>query len=221
MDMIERTLRWIADVMTILGISGLGSYGLFKKDRSMLGRKVFNFTLILIKMLFILIGAIIIYFIFVYVYKFIVSFLIGNSLNIYWEEGKEFTHIISYLLSFLITMPIFLLWSLVISSFSLYYAKLLWNKMLSSVYSFDLTKYNQLYKLEIIEAFYGTSDAIRIDVKNVLQSFISKGKLNVVASNELAGDPQFGVIKELKVRYSIDGTEKDAIVKEGETLRIP
>ena len=50
---------------------------------------------------------------------------------------------------------------------------------------------------------------------------VESGKLRVLASNSLAGDPDVGVWKTLRVTYKINGIQHHAEVGEGKTLTIP
>ncbi|MCS7224542.1 MAG: glycosyl hydrolase [Armatimonadetes bacterium] len=78
-------------------------------------------------------------------------------------------------------------------------------------------------KLEIVKATYGVlSDPSKcVDVTEHLRKRVVKGYLSVLASNEIAGDPAFGIVKELKVDYLLDSEPKTIVVREGEWLELP
>lgn len=74
--------------------------------------------------------------------------------------------------------------------------------------------------LEIIEAKYYTQ-AKSVDVTALLREKIQNNKLSIFASNDLAGDPHYGVVKKLKVKFSYGGETLEKEVNEGDTLRLP
>lgn len=59
------------------------------------------------------------------------------------------------------------------------------------------------------------------DVSAVLKGHIVEGRLNVIAGNQLAGDPAPNVVKELSVDYSYRDKRQTTTVKEGESLSLP
>jgi len=73
--------------------------------------------------------------------------------------------------------------------------------------------------LQIITAQYG-ADANWIDVTKQVRSKVDNNKLIIRVSNELAGDPVFGVVKTLKVKYKLNGVEQQIEKQEGRILRI-
>lgn len=75
-------------------------------------------------------------------------------------------------------------------------------------------------KLEIISATYGTTEKV-FDVTKNLSDLITEDRLGIVASNNIAGDPHPGVIKDLKIQYKYQGQEHTRAVKEGQELIIP
>ena len=50
---------------------------------------------------------------------------------------------------------------------------------------------------------------------------VKKGRLQTSASNALAGDPAFQVVKELHLDYVLDGKAKSAVFQENQTIRLP
>ena len=73
--------------------------------------------------------------------------------------------------------------------------------------------------LVIKSAKYFTSES-EIDVTDVIKSMIFDNHLNVIASNDIAGDPHVNVRKNLSVDYEIDGKAYSSTVFEGERLLI-
>lgn len=73
----------------------------------------------------------------------------------------------------------------------------------------------------ILEARYGTQTMFA-DVTTLLQGKLTSGTLSVVASNSaMGGDPAFGQIKNLTVRYLTNLGERTASVSEDQTLSLP
>jgi len=76
------------------------------------------------------------------------------------------------------------------------------------------------YKFEIIEGIYASKHK-QIDVTQKLIESIRDNTLDITASNKIAGDPDPGYIKKLKIRYKVNDEETIAIFKEGEQVQIP
>ncbi len=74
--------------------------------------------------------------------------------------------------------------------------------------------------LEIIKAEYRTNKK-SIDVTKKLSSRIQNNELHVVISNEIAGDPDSGTPKTLKIKYYYEGQLYEMEIREGEKLDIP
>ena len=75
--------------------------------------------------------------------------------------------------------------------------------------------------LRIISATYGARDRV-IDVRQLLQSRVQDGRLELPVTNELmGGDPFRGEPKTLQVTYEWDGRQYDVVVPEGQALSIP
>jgi hypothetical protein len=74
--------------------------------------------------------------------------------------------------------------------------------------------------LVINRAVYG-ADGRSVDVTEVLSGRISQGRLQVVASNALQGDPNPGLVKELIVEYTFGGSRETKTVPESATLSLP
>ncbi len=78
--------------------------------------------------------------------------------------------------------------------------------------------------LEIRKALYGALSVRQselVDVTDALASRVRDGRLEVAASNDLAGDPAPNVVKELRVEYETDAGKKIASVAENQVLRLP
>jgi HEAT repeat protein len=73
--------------------------------------------------------------------------------------------------------------------------------------------------LAIIKAQYG-ADKQQVDVTERLAAAIQNNQLSIEATNELAGDPAPGKVKELRVTYSLGGRETTVTVREGQAFHI-
>lgn len=81
-------------------------------------------------------------------------------------------------------------------------------------------KYRDVGNLKIINATYG-SGVTFIDIADKLNSSIQENKLKIILSNDIAGDPTPGVVKEAKIRYQYKGEVKENIYKENDTIELP
>ncbi|SRR5581483_691411 len=75
-------------------------------------------------------------------------------------------------------------------------------------------------RLKILEAYYWTQNRV-INVTQQIRDKILGDKLEVIAGNDLRGDPEYGQTKALTVVYSYDGVTMTNEVREGELLLIP
>jgi len=220
MQTLESILAVVANVMTILGIGGLLTFGIFTKDINLLGRKVFKFVVFTFRFAVILFLLVASYLFFNIPYGFVLLLLKNSMQSFYWEAGREWEHIVAYLVGALITLVPFFLLILVTATSSLYYPKLFWNKVFGGRFALDVSTYGKFAQLQIIEATYG-SKSHTVDVAHTLQSLVDSGKLRVLASNQLAGDPHYGVVKTLVVKYKLDDEEHETQVREDDYLQIP
>ncbi|MCS7253839.1 MAG: glycosyl hydrolase [Armatimonadota bacterium] len=78
-------------------------------------------------------------------------------------------------------------------------------------------------RLEIVRAIYGVLEDPKrcIDVTEHLRKLVKNNTLFVAASNEIAGDPAYGIVKKMRVDYTIDGKPHTAIVNENEIVELP
>jgi len=73
--------------------------------------------------------------------------------------------------------------------------------------------------LMIKKAQYGAGDRWA-DVTQAVAAMVQNNALQMTASNDLAGDPAPGVVKELRIVYAIGSQEQTVVVKEGETVSL-
>ena len=60
-----------------------------------------------------------------------------------------------------------------------------------------------------------------VDVTDKLRAAIKNNTLSIVSGNDLAGDPAYNVVKNLRVEYTLNGVDHTRTLKEEETLQIP
>lgn len=75
-------------------------------------------------------------------------------------------------------------------------------------------------EFHIRSAFYGTGDSV-IDVTDVLRVKVADNQLNVVANNDLAGDPCPGKPKILTINFMHQGKSRKKTSREGERAILP
>ncbi len=78
-------------------------------------------------------------------------------------------------------------------------------------------------KVEILEATYGADSANKRAsvLKQVKDAFCGIRFIPISRYNDSFGDPVQNVVKDLKIKYSIDGVEKEATFKENEKIVLP
>jgi hypothetical protein len=81
------------------------------------------------------------------------------------------------------------------------------------------TDYNFKH-LIINNATYGANNKV-FDVTDKLNTLIRNNSLTIRASNDIAGDPIHGTVKQLVVNYSFGKTSKEIVIKENKILKIP
>ena len=74
--------------------------------------------------------------------------------------------------------------------------------------------------LVIHRGIYG-KDGLEVDVTTALRSMVVGGRLVVDAGRALAGDPNYGIVKDLWIEYSWRGQRRTRLIREYETLVLP
>ena len=77
----------------------------------------------------------------------------------------------------------------------------------------------EITSLKVIKALYGTPKN-SVDATKLLNLLINNNRLEFIANNELAGDPDVGTIKNLAITYEINGKVYNKIYKEGDKVII-
>jgi hypothetical protein len=76
-------------------------------------------------------------------------------------------------------------------------------------------------RIVILRATYGAKQTHR-DVTQVVQNRVKNGRLEIMAdSRDLGGDPAFGEIKTLQLRYALNGIPLEKQYREGERVSLP
>lgn len=73
---------------------------------------------------------------------------------------------------------------------------------------------------QVLQASYGT-DHTNLDVSAELNDRIRNGGLKMIANNNLAGDPDFGIVKSLTVVYRSGGSLMTNQFREGDVVILP
>ncbi len=208
----------VADFVTITTLIAAIPFALLRRKSNVFAFKVNKLLHNMGKIAGIVVIALIVFQIWKLCYFIFVLPLTGSvtDQNFYWESGKEAEHLIAYFISGVIALIIMWIlstfiwtssWDLTKEFFNLFLSK---NKLLRK----------QQFQLEIMSAIYKTAKA-EIDVTPIVREMVSNNKLNIRASNELAGDPDPGVAKHLIINYRYENKPLKIRISEGETIEIP
>ncbi len=214
----------MADLLAITGVSVVFVFGLIKKTKTPTGFMVNQFMSKFFKAgLIIFLYIIFIRFFLPLVYFFILLAIKGYLVygTEYWEKGKEFQHIFSYMLTTALTLPMFWIIGTIIWTSSLERTVELINLILPKSLKIQTDRYRNETRFDVISALYKTDDNHSLDVTQQVKKMINNDKLEITASNDLGGDPHEGFHKNLIVSYRINGVEKTEIIPEYRTRIIP
>lgn len=75
-------------------------------------------------------------------------------------------------------------------------------------------------RFEIIKAEYRTQK-VGVDVTEELRKMIANNKLETIASNDIKGDPDYGMVKRLSIEYKFNGIINTKEFLEGDKVSIP
>lgn len=114
---------------------------------------------------------------------------------------------------FVICLAITFIWSLT-SIFSALKAKKTIDDLIDEI------KQSSTYEFEIVEAVYGTENN-SVDITKHLIEAIHNNKLDITASNTIAGDPDPGRPKTLKVKYRLNWRTYEKTYKEDQRIQLP
>ena len=219
MGKLQNSISIIANIITIITLLWAIIWSIYNKKRNPIGLKINVFLVTLLRITIILIIGGLYFRLWDIIYGLFLLLFNGsyNISNYYWNDSRVLFYILSYLTSGLIMLVIF--WLTV---------TIIWTSSFEHVIDFIniiippkiRIKKKDKNKLIIVEAKYGIEDKY-IDVTDKLNQMIVNNKLNIIASNDLAGDPIFGKVKELRIKYKINEYEiKEEIVKERESVLI-
>jgi len=207
----------IADFITIAGVITAIRFAILKKNENLFAFRISVFLQYLVRTALIIIFIAILFQWSDFLYGLLLALFKGQwGDDYYWEQGKEIQHLLAYFVT---------------SAFGLSFLWIVCTLIWTS--SFNLTKefinlflpqnkilLKQTPLLEISNATYGTEQN-KIDVTQTLRQMIKNNKLTIKASNEIGGDPQYGVAKTLTINYKIGQKSVQATVFEGATVTIP
>ena len=219
MDKFLKSLSIIADALTIISLIWAITWSFYHRKRSLIGLKINVFVVSLLRFVMIcIVGAIFSRF-WEFIYGFVFLIFNGESAyqRFYWNDNNIIPYLFSYMTSGLIILILFWLTATIIWTSSFEYVIDFINILIPKNVRIKKVDKN---KLVIIDAKYGFNDKY-FDVTDKLNQMIIDNKLAILSSNELAGDPIFGVPKELRIKYRFNVYEqREEIVKENETITI-
>jgi hypothetical protein len=122
LNFIRNSISLLADVMTIIGITGITSWSLFSKDREPFQDKVAGIFAYSLKSAFCLILFIVLLGASKLVLEFFVVLVNGHiSFDTqYWNAAEPLGYVIGYLVLLLVMLPVFLVISVTIYTWSLH-----------------------------------------------------------------------------------------------------
>lgn len=140
------------------------------------------------------------------IFVFIVSKLFNFLFGLFSNYHNGFLNFLNKIVGFSISIPVY--------SIVLFIILII---LIPRIYNLIKIKNR---KLKIIKATYFT-DSRSINITNELNNAIEDNKLKIVLSNNIAGDPHYGVVKKGKIKYKIKGHEKEKEYKEGDIIELP
>jgi hypothetical protein len=219
LNSIKELISIVANLITIVTLIWVTTYGLIKKHKNLLGFRINEFIGFILKSSILLVFGIIVFYLSYCLYLLILVFTKVNGSNVFWERGHELPHIIAYFISGAVGISLLWLLSTIIWTGSLKYVKSLW----------DNTKLPNLFKefsrdkeLIIDEAIYKATEDNFFNVTLIAQQMIKNNSLTITSSNSLAGDPLQYTIKNLIIKYRF-GKENDpqtVVIPEYKTLTL-
>jgi hypothetical protein len=212
MEQLKEVLSLTANFVTVTGFSFAFVWGILKKTKTPMGLKINQFMNGLLKM-----GVLVIFYmvfipIFGDIYKFVYTSLDGI---IFLERINFLKSALAYFSVFATAVPFY--WTLTVKfDHILYYISEAIRK-----WTFNIKPESKGRLLRIVKAEYKTDDSHSIDVSDKIRRMVFNNKLKITPTNELAGDPHRGHVKNLVIDYNVGGIANKAVIKEGETKIIP
>ncbi len=207
---IANIISIIAGIITILGIGGILSWSILKKDKSLLSDSVLSIFSYSLKTGFVILIGIPGAYLFFFFYSWLLVFSKGEADPLYWESGHFFEHFIAYFIVALFAMPIY-------------------SVICACIYKSSLDPWQRFWeiffkkkKLEVIEArYYSVKNPNKyINATEEIKKMVRKGKRKFLVNNDIAGEPEKGARKELTVKYRLNGDERTETVKERLTMSL-
>jgi len=203
-----------ADLITIIGLVWAGLYGFLKKHRNLIGFRINEFIISIFKIALIAIIGIILFHVFSGLFAFILVLTRGEFRGELWLNEYPISYLLSYFISGSIGIAVLWLASTIVWTGSLIYCKKIWGKK-TKISTLEQSSLKSK-KLNILKAEYKTENK-SIDVTDKLKKMVKDNQLNIIASNDLAGDPDPGIVKVLKIDYQFgDGDIKKVTIPESE-----
>lgn len=210
MNEVFRNVSIAADLITIIvAISGI-YVGISKKTKNLTGYKINYYVSLILK-----VGVI--SFVFTLIFNIVQAIVMAMA-----KDGFISTPWNVLLYITVIAFGIFIFWLItpIVWTSSLVYAIEFINIFLPNNYKIDAQNFRNRVVFRIDRAVYG-KDTNVVDVTDKLKQMVNNSKLEITASNALAGDPLPGIVKELVIDYKYNGKTKREIIKEKDTITLP
>jgi len=219
LDKIADWITIIAGSMTILGLSGVVSWGIGKHFSSAAANRIYQISLSVLKFGLSFLLLFIVFFIWQFCYGELVLLAKGSYSHgtFYWDINHPIPHIVCYTITIPIFLFIFIACALCVVMGSLSPFTAIPKKWRNKNIELDVKKKNAL---KILTAEYGSGSTF-IDVKNRLDQYVFPDRIEFKVTNQVFGfDPTPGVPKVLNISVKTQNSEKKFKFKEGIVVQI-
>lgn len=218
-SLILRLLSVAADIVTLLSLLAAGILALNGRYENVLALRVGLFisyifrVALIVLFLTVLYGLTnLVYLLILMIFGYDVSY---GGVGYFWDSENWFSYVIAYLIAYGLSLAIAWVGIGVIWTFSWNHAKQFMNLFIPNTFAIGRRP-----ALQIISATYGTHGG-QVDVTRIAQDMVTEGRLTITASNNLAGDPDVGTLKQLSIIYRVGQQTFRRTISENETLTIP
>ncbi len=214
---ILKTISIIADFLTIIGVISTFLFAVLKKEVNLTAFKISRILQYMVRIGILILVTTIVFRLWKELFFLGLQISNGEIINLYyWESGFEIDYFIVYIVTLCLILPLAWILGTFIWTSS-------WNCTKDFVNLFLpknklLIKYKP--KLEIIKASYETPEK-GYDITSIVKQMIVNDTLTIVSSNQLAGDPHYGVVKKLIIDYKYDDKLHKIEAAEGTKLILP
>ncbi len=219
---IDKIADWfsiVAGSMTILGLSGVVSWGIGKHFSNAIANKVYQISLSVFKLGLSFLLLFIIFFIWKFFYGEMIIFSKDTWANgtFYWDTNYPIPHLVCYAVTIPIFSFLYVICALCIVMGSLSPFKSIPQKWRNKNIELDIKKKKVI---QILKAEYGSGSTF-VDVKNRLEQYIFNDRIDFKVTNKIFGfDPTPGIKKTLIIIVKTQNIEKQFEFKEGSIAQI-